>query len=533
VFAPTLNPKNNFLSVMNADGSAVTPLTHTALSPTFSPIHPSWSPDGTMVSFTYVKTTGTNASGGFSINGIGVAAVDNSAGGGLTVTSGAQTDAFYSSWSADGTQIFYDALARNVTTGANITGAAEYATDAGGHRRATILASSLHAYFGSGFVGPSIDTGSASTYTPVPPTRVLAKTVVGPGAWLNVQVSGGTSPIPAGATAVTLNLTGVTPTKATYLQVYPKPADSSVPLVSNLNLVPGQTAAVAVQVAVSSDGYVRVRNAFGATGVIVDVSGYFTAGGTANQYSPITPVRAVDTTLGVGGTTDITLAPLNTVPGLTPVAVVLNLTAAGPTHDTYLSAYPTQAPGTPPPLVSNLNLPAHATRANLVTVALSVDGKVTLHNAFGSVRTLADVIGFYGTGATGGLAYYPLQPTRFMDTRVGTDTWVGSTAPLGSGATIPIQMRGTATTSAGMITVPAAAAAYVYNLTAVAPTANTYLTAYPFGPTRPLSSTLNAAPATIVPNLAITGTDPNGQIDLYNRIGNTPVLIDLAGYYAP
>jgi hypothetical protein len=535
VFAPTLNPKNNFLSVMNADGSAVTPLTHTALSPDFSPIHPSWSPDGTKVSFTYVKTFGTYKGVPFFINGIGVAAVDDSSGGGLAVTSASRYNAFYSSWSADSTEIYFDVQLRDATTGKSLTNAGVYATGATGVRRATLVADTLNAYEGVSFAGDPLSTGSASTYTPLStPVRVLPKMLLGPSAVTDVQVTG-VAGVPAGATAATLNLTGVSPTSNTYLQAYPTPVTgTAVPLVSNLNLVPGQIAAVAVQVALSPSGSVRIRNAGGTTGVIVDVSGYFTAGTSADQYVPITPVRAVDTTLGTGGTTDITVTghdPANA--GLTPAAVVLNLTGASPTHGTYLQVYPTQTSG-PPPTISNLNLAAHAIRANLVTVGLGIGNTVTIRNAFGTIRAIADVVGYYYTaGATGGLSYYPLQPARFMDTRDGTDTLLGSAAPLGPGSITAIGMRGTATTRAGMITVPATAQAYVYNLTAVAPTGYTYLTAYPFGPTRPLSSNVNAFPGTVVPNLAITGADASGQIDLFNLTGNTPVLVDLAGYYAP
>lgn len=532
VFAPENPLSDNFLAVMDADGNNVVNLTTTAQWD-LSPVSPAWSPDGTRVSFTYDKPGHHD---GIYLHGIGVAHVDDSSTAALLVTSRAQTNAFYSSWSSDGTEIFYDALLRNVSTGVNLTNSSEYATDATGHRRATVLSATNAAFFGSAFGGTIDGPGSPSTYTPVTPTRLLAQTPVGQFGIIDVQVAGGSSPVPAGATAVTLNVTGVSPTQGTYLQVYPTPdcCNSTPPTVSNLNLTRGQIAAVAVQVGVSSDGHVRIGNYQGITGVIVDVSGYFSAGTSANSYTPIAPTRAVDTTLGEDGTTDVTVTGLGAPnPGFTPVAVVLNLTAAGPTKGTYLSAYPTPATVTTPPAVSNLNLAANAIRANLVTVPIGDSGRVTIHNAFGSVRAIADVVGYYGTGGTGGLAYYPLQPTRFMDTRVGTDTWVGGTSPLGIGVTLPVQMRGSATTGAGMITVPATAKAYVYNLTAVSPTSSTYLTAFPAGSTRPLASTLNAAPGTIVPNLAITGTDSTGTISIYNLNGKTPILVDLAGYYAP
>ena len=141
-------------------------------------------------------------------------------------------------------------------------------------------------------------------------------------------------------------------------------------------------------------------------------------------------------------------------------------------------------------------------------------------------------MGYYGAGGTGELSYFPLNPTRVLDTRSGTGTWVGSAAPMGPGASLPIQLRGTSTTSTASVTVPATAQAFAYNLTAVAPTGNTYLTAYPYGGVRPVASSLNAAPGTIVPNLAITG-GINGLVGLYNFTGKTPVLLDLSGYYAP
>ena len=534
-YAPTVPSNADYLAVMDAAGTNVVNLTGSAPPSTFSPIRPSWSPDGLSLAYQYNKSS-TN---GVFFDGIGSIKVDNTGNARFGVTGGTTTNAFFCSWSADGTEIFYDALLRDPISGGNITNAAIYATDVLGRRRATVVADTAHAYLGSAFVGPSPSIGSASTFTPVTPTRVQAQVPVGPaaGAFIDVQVSGGASPVPPGATAVTLNLTGVAASQATYLQAYPTPVSGNVaPLVSNLNLTRGQTAAVAVQVAVSATGFIRVRNNLGTTGVIVDVSGYFSAGGGANKYSPITPNRAVDTTLTAGGTTDVQVAALAAgISGLTPVAVVLNLTGSNPSQGTYLSVYPTPNPEAGPPTVSNLNLPGHATRANLVTVPIGDAGNVRVFNAVGSVRAIVDVVGFYGTGATGGLSYFPLAPTRFLDTRDGTDTYLGSTAPVGATVTLQLQLRGSATTSAGMITIPATAAAYVYNLTAVTPSQNTYLTAYP-NPnitTLPLASSVNAPPHSVVPNLVITGTDSTGIIGIYNRAGNTPMILDIAGYYAP
>jgi len=49
-----------------------------------------------------------------------------------------------------------------------------------------------------------------------------------------------------------------------------------------------------------------------------------------------------------------------------------------------------------------------------------------------------------------------------MDPHAGTDTYLGSITPLAGGAALNVQMRGTATTSSGMITAPITAQAYVF-----------------------------------------------------------------------
>jgi hypothetical protein len=70
------------------------------------------------------------------------------------------------------------------------------------------------------------------------------------------------------------------------------------------------------------------------------------------------------------------------------------------------------------------------------------------------------------------------------------------------------------------------------NVTAVSPTADGYLTAYPFGGTRPGSSSLNmvrGAPPTA--NLVITGVDAGGRFSLFNFAGSTDVVVDLVGWY--
>lgn len=110
-------------------------------------------------------------------------------------------------------------------------------------------------------------------------------------------------------------------------------------------------------------------------------------------------------------------------------------------------------------------------------------------------------------------------PKRLLDTRTSSN-------PVGSGATRRLQIAGTNG-------VPADAAAVTLNVTAVAPSANGYVTVFPAGAARPTASNLNFSAGTTVANSVTVGLGPDGSIDLFNYAGTTHLLIDLAGWYGP
>lgn len=108
-------------------------------------------------------------------------------------------------------------------------------------------------------------------FTPTPPTRAL-DTRLGSG-----PVAGGTSAlvptsaVAPDAVAVVANVTGVAPTRHTWLGVSP---DGSVPETSTVNLVPGETRPNQTHALVDDVGF-DVHNAAGSTHVVADVFGYF------------------------------------------------------------------------------------------------------------------------------------------------------------------------------------------------------------------------------------------------------------------
>ncbi|WKU04328.1 hypothetical protein [Micromonospora sp. HUAS LYJ1] len=74
--------------------------------------------------------------------------------------------------------------------------------------------------------------------------------------------------------------------------------------------------------------------------------------------------------------------------------------------------------------------------------------------------------------------------------------------------------------------------ALLVDVTAINPTANTFLTVYPDGSDRPTASTINASAGQVLSNSAIVVTvGANGKVVIYNHSGNTHVKLDVQGYF--
>jgi len=209
--------------------------------------------------------------------------------------------------------------------------------------------------------------------------------------------------VPAsGVSAVVLNVTATGATAASHLTVFP--AGAALPVASNLNFGAQQTVANRVIVGVGTQGEVSVFNAAGSTHLVVDVSGWFTDGTQPQdflglQHTGLRPARLLDTRVSVGA-----IAPNQAVsllvagqggvpPGLSPGAVVLNVTVTEPTAAGFITVFPS---GFGRPLASDLNFSPGQTVANLVVVRLGDDGRILLYNSHGFTHLVVDVMGWYG-----------------------------------------------------------------------------------------------------------------------------------------
>ncbi len=246
---------------------------------------------------------------------------------------------------------------------------------------------------------------------------------------------------------------------------------------------------------------------------------------TGDSYQPLAPTRILDTRYGlgaplarVGAGKSVTLQ----VDGAGGVpdgvdAVVLNLTAVNPSENTYLTVYPD---GSPLPSASNLNVRAGQTLPNLVTVQV-VNGSVDIKNQDGTVDLLADVVGYY-FDATYGWGLHPVSPKRILDTRKA----IGApTSKVGPGGVVALKVAGVGQIPANGVT------AVVMNVTAVNPTASSYLTVYPDSYPLPTVSSLNYSAGETVANL-VTVPVVDGKVDLRNANGTVDLLADVTGYYS-
>ena len=119
--------------------------------------------------------------------------------------------------------------------------------------------------------------------------------------------------------------------------------------------------------------------------------------------------------------------------------------------------------------------------------------------------------------------YTSVSPTRVLDTRSGTGA---PKAAVGAGQSIVVKVTGVAGIPATGV------GAVVVNVTAVSPTATSFLSVYPSGAARPTTSTLNLAAGRSVANLVIATPGQDGAVTIYNGAGSVHVLADVSGYFA-
>ncbi len=271
------------------------------------------------------------------------------------------------------------------------------------------------------------------------------------------------------------------------------------------------------------------------TDVLLDLQGYFTdqqsvPSGPSLQFYPLTPCRVADTRQAngpLGGPSLIGNVPRQ-FPMLIndecfggifpPGAYSLNVTAT----DYPLFYLTVWSGGDPQPNVSNLNNPQGLAVANATLVAPGdgADGPIKVY-AYNNTNLILDVNGYFDPpGANGqtGNDFYPGLPCRSIDTRPNPFT-----------GTLGAQVASSSCSPYAPLP-----AAYELNATVVpASAALGYLTLWPSGTTQPNVSTLNSYDGSVTTNMAIVpNTASVGIINAF-AAGETNMMLDLGGYFAP
>ena len=391
--------------------------------------------------------------------------------------------------------------------------------------------------------------GAKGAYYAVTPARVLdtrsgvgaPAAMLGTQKSLDLQVTGRGGVPSVGVSAVVLNVTVTGSTAASFLTVYPTGADR--PTASSINFAKGWTGANSVTIGVGDGGKVRIYNQYGATHVIADVVGFYaadstvipTAGTTDADFYPLTPQRWIDTrpdgNNGRLGNGDYYQLGWDFGAAFNPSvrAVAVNITAVSPTGNGYLSAWNGQTGAFPS--TSTLNYTTGHNVPNMAIVPTSpcnetwcnangipMIGVINTTSASAATHLIVDIVGVYDNATPGdGLRFRPITPQRITDTRSG----LGYPTAFGPGVS-------------GTVTAPASVAqanALAFNVTAVNPTASTYLTLWPAGIAQPTVSNLNPAAGQTVANAAIVGLGTNKAFSIYNAGGSTNVLVDVVGTF--
>ena len=369
----------------------------------------------------------------------------------------------------------------------------------------------------------------ASAYVPVSPYRILDTRLglgfprrVNAGEAFTLTLTG----VPAGASAVVVNLTVAGPADAGFVTAYP--TGVARPLASSINVDSARsTIANLATVPIGAGGTIDVFSQM-MTDLVADVQGYYVpaSSSTTGLFRPVTPIRLLDTRqqnpihfgpLAAGDQLDVDVAALAGLPS-DVTAAALKVTVTESTASGFWTVFPS---GTARPTASNINVfGAGSTIANQVLAQLA-SGRTTVFSQTGG-HLIIDLVGWF-TGPSSPASdvglFVPVTPSRLLDSRE---------LPLGAR---PGHNRTAQVQVAGRFGLPASGiGAVVVNVTATDTAAVGFFTVWPAQTYRPTTSSLNATRiGQTIANHVITPVSTGG-FSFYTQSG-AHLVVDIAGWY--
>jgi uncharacterized protein (DUF1501 family) len=240
----------------------------------------------------------------------------------------------------------------------------------------------------------------------------------------------------------------------------------------------------------------------------------------AGDFVGLAPARLYDSReaplgrpLNEGEWVHVPVVGVGGVPGDGVTAVALNVSCVDGSTPGSFTVWPT---GGRQPSVANVTVPVGTATATMVVVEPGPSGEISVINRAGTANLIVDVIGFFRTDPA--FRFAPLNPARLLDSRTRR-------RPIVTDQAINLRVRGVGG-------VPMNADSVVLNVTAVTPALPGFLTVYPTGTPRQLTSNLNFEAGSIIPNLVIAKVGANHSISIYNLQGATHVVVDVVGYFS-
>jgi alpha-tubulin suppressor-like RCC1 family protein len=349
--------------------------------------------------------------------------------------------------------------------------------------------------------------------------------------------------VPGGAQAVEVTITAVSPTVSNgYLRAYPT---GSTPTATMLNYVVGRGVTNTGTVPLGDVGDLSITNYAGTIQVVIDVQGYFVAGG-GSRYVPLPgPCRVVDTRSGTGALVDGATRYWH-VGGTGPSfsgqggrsngcavpagvrAAEVSVSVIGPVGAGFIRVAPNDGTKAATAFV---NYAAGSSVTNTGTVTLSGSGAdVAVENLGGTAHVAVDVLGYFTDDLSGAL-YRTVTPCRAVDTRSGG-------GPSGPGAVRLLQIgggRGEFTGQGGTAVgcaVPQQSRAVEISVTAAGPVGTGFSQLGPAGSSQ-VATMVNYDGVGGVTNTGTVPLAPGGVRDLrlHNHGGRSSYLVDVLGYW--
>ena len=237
----------------------------------------------------------------------------------------------------------------------------------------------------------------------------------------------------------------------------------------------------------------------------------------AARYTPMQPVRLIDTRIGTGAAA-VPLAGGCTMvidPGVDPsvTAVAVNLTTVLAGANGFVAAY---ACGVERPLSSVVQSVANRVVAGMAIVPLAADGTFCVYSHT-TINLVVDLFGTYCRRVRRDM-YEPVAPSRLFDSR-------GFSTPLPAGTILRIPIGGTAKAPAG-----ATGAALTVQSTGA--TRNGFMTVYPCSATVPWVSSVTVNTGVSLTNHVETMLDGSGAVCVYMS-APMHIIIDMSGWFGP